>query len=190
MIKKEIPLREMRRRDRAVTDEAWIRTMLHSTATGVLATVRDDQPFVNSNLFVYVEDANAIYLHTARTGETRTNVERNERVAFTVFELGRLLPSDTALEFSAEYASVTVLGRAAIVADRDEANRALQALLDKYWPELQAGTDYHRPTDEDLDRTTVYRVSIESWSGKRKVVPEEFPGAKPPSQPSMLTRGS
>jgi len=184
----EIPFRDMRRRDRAVADETWIKTMLHTAATGVLATVRDEQPFVNVNLYVYDEAADAIFLHTARTGETRANVEGDERVAFTVFELGRLLPADTALEFSAEYASVTVIGRAAIVADRNEADRALQALLDKYWPELRAGTDYHRATTEDLDRTAVYRLTIDSWSGKRKVVPEEFPGAKAFVLPSMLSR--
>ncbi|NNG15067.1 MAG: pyridoxamine 5'-phosphate oxidase [Gemmatimonadales bacterium] len=182
----EIPLKSARRLDRVVSDEAWIKTMLHSAGTGVLATVRDGQPFVNTNLFVYDESAGAIYLHTARVGETRENVEREERVAFTVFELGRLLPADTALEFSAEYASVVALGRAAIVTGRDEAGRALQALLDKYCPDLVSGTDYETFTDQDLDRTSVYRITIEEWSGKRKVAPDEFDGARPYAQPTML----
>lgn len=160
--------------------------MLHRAGTGVLATVRDGRPFVNTNLFVYDEDAAAIYLHTARVGETRENVERDERVAFTVFELGRLLPADTALEFSAEYASVVVFGRAAIVTDHHEADQALQALLDKYCPDLVAGTDYQTATTQDLDRTSVYRISIDEWSGKRKVAPEDAAGARPYLQPSML----
>ena len=42
---------------------------------GVLATVHGDQPFVNSNIFVYDEDRHAIYLHPARTGRTRDTVE-------------------------------------------------------------------------------------------------------------------
>jgi nitroimidazol reductase NimA-like FMN-containing flavoprotein (pyridoxamine 5'-phosphate oxidase superfamily) len=183
----KIPLKSARRRDRAVTDEAWIKAMLRSAGTGVLATVRDGQPFVNTNLFVYHESAGAIYLHTARAGETRKNVERDERVAFTVFELGRLLPADTALEFSAEYASVVVFGRAAIVADQDEAGRALQALLDKYCPDLVSGKDYRAITTEELDRTSVYRITIDEWGGKRKVAPEDFSGARPYVQPTMLT---
>ena len=182
----EIPLKRARRRDRVVSDEAWIKAMLHGAGTGVLATVREGQPFVNTNLFVYDEDAGAIYTHTARVGETRDNVEGDERVAFTVFELGRLLPADTALEFSAEYASVVVFGRAAIVADQGEAGRALQALLDKYCPDLVSGTDYETFTTQDLDRTSVYRVTIEEWSGKRKVAPEDFPRARPYDQPTMI----
>jgi len=183
---RKIPLKSARRHDRVVSDEAWIKAMLHTAGTGVLATVREGQPFVNTNLFVYGESAGAIYLHTARAGETRENVERDERVAFTVFELGRLLPADTALEFSAEYASVVVFGRATIVTDQGEADQALQALLDKYCPDLVAGTDYQRATTQDLDRTSVYRISIEEWSGKRNVAPEDFSDARAYVQPSML----
>ena len=37
----------VRRRDRAVLDEAWVRALLHRAAVGTLGTVRDGQPFVN-----------------------------------------------------------------------------------------------------------------------------------------------
>jgi nitroimidazol reductase NimA-like FMN-containing flavoprotein (pyridoxamine 5'-phosphate oxidase superfamily) len=167
----------VRRRDRQVTDDAWIAELLRRESTGTLATVAGGQPFVNSNLFVYLPEDDAIYLHTARTGRTRQNVEGDERVCFTVFRLGRLLPADTALEMSAEYASVVVFGRAAIVEDEAEAKRALNALLKKYFPHLEAGRDYRAIQPDELARTTVYRVAIESWSGKRKEVAADFPGA-------------
>ena len=44
---------------------------------GVLATVHDGQPCVNSNIFAYDEERNAIYLHTARSGRTRDTVEED-----------------------------------------------------------------------------------------------------------------
>lgn len=90
------PLAQVQRQDRAVNDEAWIRAMLHRAPFGVLATADDGQPFVNINLFVFDEPARAIYMHTARTGRTRTNIESNERVCFSVGEMGRLLPGKTA----------------------------------------------------------------------------------------------
>ena len=43
---------------------------------GALATIHDGQPFINSNLFVYDEQAHCIYMHTARVGRTQANVER------------------------------------------------------------------------------------------------------------------
>lgn len=171
------PINHVHRRDRAVDDEGWIRALLHRAAVGTLATVSDGQPFINSNLFVYDEAKDAIYLHTARVGRTRANVEAHERVCFAVHEMGRLLPAKEALEFSVEYAGVTVFGRGAIVADRTEAKAALQLLLDKYAPHLHPGRDYRPTTDQELARTAVYRVTIDSWSGKRKEAPEDFPGA-------------
>jgi nitroimidazol reductase NimA-like FMN-containing flavoprotein (pyridoxamine 5'-phosphate oxidase superfamily) len=168
---------KVRRRDREVTDEAWIRDLLHRAPFGTLATVHDGQPFLNTNIFVYAEDEHAIYLHTAHTGRTRTNVETEERVCFGVSEMGRLLPAPVALEFSVEYAGVVVFGRAAVVTDSAEAERALQRLLDKYFGHLRPGRDYRPITAEELARTTVYRVRIDHWSGKQKVAKDDFPGA-------------
>jgi len=82
---------------------------------GTLATVYEGQPFINTNLFVFDEAAHVIYMHTANVGRTRANVEAEERVCFSVSEMGRLLPADTALEFSVEYAGVVVLWARAIV---------------------------------------------------------------------------
>jgi nitroimidazol reductase NimA-like FMN-containing flavoprotein (pyridoxamine 5'-phosphate oxidase superfamily) len=172
-----LPRAQVRRRDRAVTDEGWIRGLLRRAAFGTLATVRDRQPFVNMNIFVYDEAANALYIHTARAGRTRSNVGAEERVCFAVGEMGRLLPAPTALHFSVEYASVVVFGRARTVEDEAEAERALQQLLDKYAPHLRPGRDYRPIQPEELAVTSVYRIEIDEWSGKQKVAPPDHPGA-------------
>jgi nitroimidazol reductase NimA-like FMN-containing flavoprotein (pyridoxamine 5'-phosphate oxidase superfamily) len=93
---KTIPFSNVKRQDRAVPDEAWIREMLHRAAVGVLATTAEGQPSINSNLFVFDDATNAIYLHTAREGRTRANVDQNPRVCFSVSEMGRLLPGASA----------------------------------------------------------------------------------------------
>jgi nitroimidazol reductase NimA-like FMN-containing flavoprotein (pyridoxamine 5'-phosphate oxidase superfamily) len=172
-----LPNHEVRRRDRAIEDDTWIRAMLHQAPVGALATIHDGQPFINSNLFVYDEEAHCVYMHTARVGRTRANVEREQAVCFSVSEMGRLLPAETALSFSVEYAGVTVFGRAAVVDTPEEARQALQRLLDKYAPHLRPGRDYRATTDEELARTSVYRIAIEAWSGKKKEVAPDFPGA-------------
>jgi nitroimidazol reductase NimA-like FMN-containing flavoprotein (pyridoxamine 5'-phosphate oxidase superfamily) len=168
---------QVRRRDRAVTDEGWIRDLLRHAPFGTLATVRDGQPFVNMNIFVYDEGANALYMHTARAGRTRENVGAEERVCFAVGEMGRLLPAPTALHFSVEYAGVVVFGRARVVADEAEAGRALQQLLDKYAPHLRPGRDYRPIQPDELAVTSVYRIDIDEWSGKQKTAPPDHPGA-------------
>lgn len=171
------PVNEIRRRDRAVEDAAWIVALLKRAPIGTLATVQHDQPFINSNLFVYDAATHVIYMHTARVGRTAANVAQHDRVCFSVSEMGRILPADTALEFSVEYAGVAVFGSATIVADPIEAARGLQLLLDKYAPQLTPDRDYRSITPEELARTAVYRIAIERWSGKRKVAPADVPGA-------------
>jgi len=176
--KSEVSLRaQVRRSDRAVTDEAWIRDLLKRAPFGTLAMVRDGQPFVNMNIFVYDDEANALYMHTARAGRTRGNIEADERVCFCVSEMGRLLPAPTALHFSVEYAGVVVFGKARIIEDDGEAGEALQQLLDKYAPHLRPGRDYRPIQPEELAVTSVYRIDIDEWSGKQRVAPPDHPGA-------------
>lgn len=171
---------EVRRRDRAVTDEAWIRTFLETAPFGALATVHEGRPFINSNLFVYEEEAHAIYFHTARVGRTQANVDAQEGgadVCFSAFTMGRMLPAKQALEFSVEYAGVTVFGKGHIVTEEAEANRVLQLLMDKYAPHLKPGEDYEPINAQELKRTAVFKVDIETWSAKKKEVEADFPGA-------------
>jgi nitroimidazol reductase NimA-like FMN-containing flavoprotein (pyridoxamine 5'-phosphate oxidase superfamily) len=168
---------EVRRKDRSVTNEEWIRSLLRRAPMGTLATVRNGQPFINMNIFVYDEANHIIYLHTARAGRTPANVEANGRVCFGVAEMGRLLPAPTALHFSVEYAGVVVFGRASIVSDEAEAGSALQLLLDKYAPHLRPGRDYRPIQPEELAVTAVHRIEIEEWSGKQKIAPSDHPGA-------------
>jgi nitroimidazol reductase NimA-like FMN-containing flavoprotein (pyridoxamine 5'-phosphate oxidase superfamily) len=176
---------QVRRRDRVVEDDAWIHTFLETAPLGILATNDGEQPFINSNLFVFDAAENAIYLHTARVGRTRSNVDNgvNERedtgipACFHIMQMGRVLPADRALEFSIEYAGVTAFGPLTIVSEADEAKHCLQRIMDKYAPHLRPERDYEAATADDLKRTSVYKLAIDSWSGKRKVVADDFPGA-------------
>ncbi|MBN1285254.1 MAG: pyridoxamine 5'-phosphate oxidase family protein [Anaerolineae bacterium] len=164
---------KVRRKDREVTDEAWIKAMLHRAPFGTLATEHAGQPYAKPTTFVYDEAAGAIYLHGAKAGRTRANLDRNPRVCFTVAEMGRLLSNEDASELSVEYASVVAFGRAVVVDDAAETRRALQLLVDKYFGHLKP-----RPvTDDAAARTLVYRIDIEQWSGKQHQEAPDHPGA-------------
>jgi len=172
-----LPLNQVRHPGQAVHEEAWIKALLHRAPVGVLATAGGDVPYINTNLYVFDEPGHAIYLHTALEGRTRANIEANERVCFSVMEMGRLLPTWEALEFSVEYSGVVVFGRARVIAEMDAARRAMEMLLSKYAPHLRPGQDYRPMRDEHLAKTSVLRIDIDQWSGKREVAPEDYPGA-------------
>lgn len=158
----------LRRADRAMSDPAEIEALLQRAPFGFTATAVEGQPFLHVGLFWYAPSTRRIYFHTAKHGRTRDNVLENPRVCFGVAELGRLLPAQTALEFSNEYAGVIVFGRARIVDDKQEMRRGMQGLLDKYFPDLHPGRDYRAITDAELAQTSVFAIEIEGWSGKQK----------------------
>ena len=67
-----LPVNQVRRADRAVNEDAWIIDLLHRAPLAVLATVHEGQPFINSNLFVYDEDAHAdLHAHGAGRADAR-----------------------------------------------------------------------------------------------------------------------
>jgi len=160
-----------RRADRALQDEDRLEALLHRLPVGFIALSDNGQPYLNPNLFWYDAAGRRIYFHTAATGRTRGLVERNPRVCFATAEIGQLLPADTALEFSTEYASVIAFGQVRLVTDEAEQRHGLQGLLDKYFPDLHPGVHYRPIIEEELQRTSVYAIEIEAWSGKQKPQP-------------------
>ncbi len=44
-------------------------------------------------------------------------------------------------------------------------------------PHLRPGIHYRPIADDEIKRTSVYKIAIETWSGKKKQVADDFPGA-------------
>ena len=149
-----------------IRDEGWIRAFLHQAKVGHIASTRGDQPFLNPTTFWFDEEHHQIVFHSNLAGRIRSNIENNPKVCFEASELGKLLPSNVALEFSLQYRSVIVFGTARLVSDPDEARRVLYGLLRKYFPAMTAGREFREITEKELRATSVYAVRIEEWSGK------------------------
>ena len=170
------PYNEMRRKDRAKDDD-WIKAFLLRAPVGVMATCYEGQPFLNTRQFVYDPNANAIYMHGAKTGRTPATIAVNDKVCFSASEMGRLIAADEAVEVSVEFASVVVFGRVQAVTDPAEAEHGLKLLMEKYFPHLKPVEDYRPIEAQDLRITAVLRIDIERWSGKEKKVEGDPPGA-------------
>lgn len=163
---KEIPLNKMRHRDYA-QDHYWIEDFLHEAQVGHIATVSEEGPYIPPTLFWYDSEKQEIYFHSNVTGHVRSNAEHYPQVCFEASRMGNLLPSNIALEFSVQYESVIAFGKVRILDDEAEKNRALYGLIEKYFPSMTPGEHYRPITDNELKRTSVYAISIQSWSGKR-----------------------
>jgi nitroimidazol reductase NimA-like FMN-containing flavoprotein (pyridoxamine 5'-phosphate oxidase superfamily) len=147
-------------------EDGWIRAFLREARVGHIASARDGQPFLNPSTFWFDEENHQIVFHSNAAGRIRSNIEGNPKVCFEASELGKLLPSNVALEFSLQFRSVIVFGNARLVSNPKEARRALYALINKYFPKMSAGREFREITDKELRSTSVYALAIESWSGK------------------------
>jgi nitroimidazol reductase NimA-like FMN-containing flavoprotein (pyridoxamine 5'-phosphate oxidase superfamily) len=148
-------------------DEEWIRAFLHKAKVGHISSARQNgQPFLNPSTFWFDEENHQIIFHSNVTGRIRSNIESNPKVCFEASELGKLLPSNVALEFSLQFRSVIVFGNARLIDDPQEARRVMYGLIHKYFPEMTAGKEFREITDKELKRTSVYALQIEEWSGK------------------------
>jgi len=154
------------RRPEYIRDDDWIRAFLHKAKVGHIASTWDDQPFLTPSNFWYDEANRRIIFHSNIAGRVRANLERNPKVCLEASVMGKLLPSNIALEFSLQYRSVVVFGTARVLEGNDEKREALYGLIGKYFPEMEAGKEYRPITDKELKRTTVYAIKIETWSGK------------------------
>lgn len=160
------PRAELRLPDQAMQDDAAIAAFLSAGSFGVLATSHEGQPYATPVTYWYDPDAQAIFFHGAKTGRTRANLALNPLVSFNVTEMGELVPGERAEDFGVYYRSVTIFGTAELVEDRAESERALMGLMLKYFPDHKPGEDYPPLSEGEINRTAVYRMEIEEWSGK------------------------
>lgn len=160
------PAHAQRRPQNAQSDE-WLRAFLLRAHLGQVATVWGEQPFITPTMFWYSPERHEIYFHSNLVGRVRANAEQHARVCFETSAYGDLLPSNIALEFTIQYESAMAYGLIRVVDELDEKHRILAGLIAKYFPKMTAGKEYRPITDNELKRTSVYAIAIESWSGKR-----------------------
>ncbi len=154
------------RRPHLTKDDAWIRVFIKEAKVGHIATSSDGQPFINPTTFWYDEENHQIVFHSNVAGRVRSNIEANPKVSMEASELGKLLPSNVAIEFSLQFRSVVIFGTARLIHDPVEARKLLYGLISKYFPKMTVGKEYREITDKELRATSIYAIQIESWSGK------------------------
>ena len=153
--------REMRRKDRAMSEAEAI-SILETAQVGTLATVSEEHiPYLVPMSFVYTQGA--IYLHCAVEGKKLDNIRGNNNICFNVVEAIELLPA----AFSTKYKSVTVFGKIAVVEAQEEKRQSLIAIVKKYSPDFyEAGLQY---INNAIEKTKVLKIEVSRITGKAKV---------------------
>lgn len=153
-------MREVRRKDRIMENELAL-TVLVEGEYGFLAMANVDGGGYGVPMN-YVYDGTSIYMHCALAGHKLENLEKDNRVTFTVVENTEVLPS----KFSTRYQSVMVSALAHLDVTDEEKWALMRLVVKKYSP------DFVEPGDKYIQalfaKTRIIRLEILGMQAKTR----------------------
>ncbi|MEO7660593.1 MAG: pyridoxamine 5'-phosphate oxidase family protein [Pyrinomonadaceae bacterium] len=152
---KRLPKRGDYRREtiNAILDEAFICHVGFSV---------DGQPYVIPTGYARIGDH--LMIHGSSASRMLRSIAEGIDVCVTVMLVDGLVLARSAFHHSMNYRSVVILGRAEMVTDADEKNKALEAFTEHIVPGRWAEVRW--PTALELKATTVLRLPITEASAK------------------------
>jgi nitroimidazol reductase NimA-like FMN-containing flavoprotein (pyridoxamine 5'-phosphate oxidase superfamily) len=157
---------KMRRADREITGTGDKLEIIGRCKVCRLGMADGEEPYIVPLNFgyEYTEGTLSLYFHSAREGRKIDILRKNRRACFEMDGEHRLIEGDAACGYGFSYESVTGFGLVEFIEDREEKVRALNLLM-----RHQTGEDRDFDYQEaQLDRVAVYRLRVESFSGKRR----------------------
>ena len=150
----------MRRTDKEITEPALISHIINQAQVCRLGLADDNVPYVLPVSFGY--DGKAIYFHTAKEGRKIDFMTVNDYVCFE-FEHGvHVIQNDVdPCKWTFSFQSVIGYGTVAELTELAEKRDGLNCLMKHY-----SGRDWPF-TAEDLDGIRVWKIEIESMTGKQ-----------------------
>ncbi len=150
----------MRRTDREM-DESFALAMVDKCAFATLSMVTADcAPYCVPLTIARVD--RSIYFHCAFDGTKVEVLRENPRVCVCCVGDVRAYPG----KFTTEYESAIVFGTAHEVEQEAEKIAALRAICERHTPENMS--DFDSAVERSLSHTAIWRIDIESITGKRK----------------------
>ena len=149
----------MRRKDRQMPKEFALQ-VVDKCEYAVLSMLSNGNPYCVPLTIVRVD--NSIYFHCAKAGEKYNALLQNPNVCLACVGDTNVVPQ----HFTTEYESAIVKGRATLVESDDEKIMALKVLCQRYTPSNMSQFD--GAINASLDRTAIFKISIDDVTGKRK----------------------
>ena len=136
--------------------------LLERMPVGRLAVTTEDGPYIVPVNYLFFEGS--IYFHSGQTGRKIEALQADSRVCFLVDEVGPQVVWEQGCGVSQIYESVICFGKTEFVEEPVEKRRILEAMVRKFVPQD------HFLKDQNIAKTAVIRIVIESMSGKANVL--------------------
>src|ERR1700709_743746 len=124
--------RVKRLHERGAYDHATIHAILDASMLAHIAYLIDGQPYCTPTLFW--REGTRLYWHGSSASRMLRNQSEGEPVCLTVSQLDALVLARCGFNHSADYRAVMAFGRARLVENPVEKERALVAMVDRFFP--------------------------------------------------------
>lgn len=154
--------RVKRLHERGRYDHETVHRILDSAMLCHVSYVIDGQPYCTPTLFW--REGTRLYWHGSSASRMLRNLSDGEAACLTVTHLDSLVMARCGFNHSVDYRSAMCFGRARLVADPEEKERALTMMVDRFFPNRTAGL---RPSSrQEIKATAVVWMEIERASAK------------------------
>ena len=154
--------RVKRLHERGSYDRAKIHALLDASMLCHVSYVVDGQPYCTPTFFW--REGDKLYWHGSSASRMLRNQSDGQRVCLTVAHLDSLVLARCGFNHSADYRAVMAFGTAHLVDDPGEKERALVAMVDRFFPDRTAGL--RQSTAQEIKATSVIAMEIEEASAK------------------------
>ncbi len=156
----------MRRHEKEITDIETLEWILRKGQVCHLAMNESEEPYIVPVNYGYEE--NALYIHSALTGNKIELLEEDPHVAFSIVAQSEVITAPKACSYSTSFASVMGKGKATFLLTSAEKKQGLSVIM----------KHFNGPTDDFpdniLEKVCVIRIDIFSMTGKasKEAIPE------------------
>jgi len=152
----------MRRHDKEITSRQEIDAIMRSALVCRIALANGNEPYVVPVSFGY--DGESLFIHTAKSGRKIEFIEANSRVCFELEDNVSLQADDgDACKWTFAFESVIGYGTITELETAEDRARGLNQIMLHY-----SGREWNID-EEAMSTTRVWRIDIESLTGKRSV---------------------
>ena len=149
----------MRRKDKEISDESAIKSIIERAKVCRLGMVDGKRPYIVPLCFGYRD--NALYFHGASIGKKIDIIRKNPNVCFEFDLITEPMESENACDWSMRYQSVIGFGKAVFIESLDAKREALSVIMAQY-----SKRKFQFP-EKMLNVTSVIKLEIESLTGKQ-----------------------
>ena len=148
----------MRRSEKEITDESAIEAIINDSLVCRLALSDGDQPYIVPLSFGYQD--RTLYFHSAMEGKKIDIIKKNNRICFEFDVNTEIIEAEKACKWGMKYQSVIGFGKAVLVKNIEEKQKALNIIFSHY------SDQNSQFPDKAIKKIAIIKIEIKSMTGK------------------------